>query len=93
MTKEWLSELCEEVPADPQRASFSASISEVLAVVLENEVSAELLDSSYMINSAYTCRPRCTCMKELNHPLCRTRFRQCQALSAVERKYITLKPL
>ena len=46
MTKEWLSELCEEVPADPQRASFSASISEVLAVVLENEVSAELLDRS-----------------------------------------------
>lgn len=40
MTKEWLVELCDEVPADPQRAPFTASISEVLAVVFDNEVSA-----------------------------------------------------
>ena len=39
LTKEWLVELCEEIPADPQRAPFTASISEVLAAVLENEVS------------------------------------------------------
>ena len=39
LTKEWLAELCEEVPSDPQRPPFIASISEVLAAVLENEVS------------------------------------------------------
>ena len=38
LTKEWLAELCEEVPSDPQRPPFIASISEVLAAVLENEV-------------------------------------------------------
>ena len=39
LTKEWLAELCEEVPSEPQRPPFIASISEVLAAVLENEVS------------------------------------------------------
>ena len=42
LTREWLTELCEEVPTDPQRATFTASISEVLAAVLENEVSLPL---------------------------------------------------
>ena len=43
MTKEWLVELCDEVPADLQRSPFTASVSEVLVVVLENEVSASPL--------------------------------------------------
>ena len=39
LSKEWLVELCDKTPSDPQRAPFTASISEVLAAVLENEVS------------------------------------------------------
>lgn len=38
ITVEWLVELCEDV-GDLQRPPFAAQISEVLAVVLENEVS------------------------------------------------------
>ena len=49
LTREWLAELCEEVPTDPQRPPFIASISEVLAAVLENEVcSATLTYISYL---------------------------------------------
>ena len=40
MTEEWMRELCDDLPTDPQKISFSASISEVLAAVLENEVSS-----------------------------------------------------
>jgi len=37
VSPQWLSELCEEV-GDPQRPTFPAQISEVLATVMESEV-------------------------------------------------------
>ena len=42
MSEEWLRELCEEAAeGDQQRPPFAAVISEVLTVVVENEVSGE----------------------------------------------------
>ena len=45
VSPQWLIELCEEA-GDPQKPSFPAQISEVLAAVMENEVPSRPLPST-----------------------------------------------